>query len=468
MARYYKGGHLLTQVNILIANELDGDERAREIARCVIEEACKPYMDMLGSWISTGRVYDPYSEFMVENKYPFEVRRHAFEPSQEVPLTSLNSPIWEDCFCLRRRHIYLINDDTAEKVLTTGKYLNVIRACSVADSVNPENRILEIDGARGCIVLTEQICHAFDSSAALVLNLILTDYHFVDNLRFVKKYFLIEQGDFFVQFLDMAEKELLSAVTNVSKARIQSLLLMSIQSGSNNLEGNSKTAFLDELVCEFARDHLIDRLDAIHRSSGGIMGGLQQKTPSRNRTFPLGHSGELKGIETLTLDCTIEWPLSLILSRQAMELYKLLFRHIFFCKYVERRLFGTWLDHQILKEFEIRSLLGETYCLRQRMLHLMQNLVYYMMFEVIEPQWHKLMDGIANVRTVDDLVKVHSNFQATVSQECLLTNITLLRILAKLMTTCLSFTDHIRLFMRKTGIEEELASAATEYRLNRW
>ena len=99
-------------------------------------------------------------------------------------------------------------------MLTKGKYLNVIRTCSVADSINPENRILEIDGARGCIVLTEENCHAFDSSAALVLNLILTYYHFIENLRFVKKYFFYRAGRLF-RAISMTENGLLSAVTNV-------------------------------------------------------------------------------------------------------------------------------------------------------------------------------------------------------------------------------------------------------------
>jgi gamma-tubulin complex component 2 len=456
-ARYYKGGQLLTQINNMTSSELNGDSRAEDIAQRVVQVASRPFMDMLSSWISKGEVYDPFNEFMIENKFPFQFKRASTSSAnvtKTMTLSSLSSSVWEDCFCLRPQHIYLINDHTAEKVLTIGKYLNVLRECSKGGSKGSEGgqntALPHIDTLRGCITMTEKINDAFNFSASTVLNLMLTDYNFLDNLRFVKKYFLIEQGDFFVQFLDMAEKELLAPVTKISKSRIHTLLLMSIQHGNQSYEAN-RNMLLDELICEFSRDNLIDRLDAIHKTSGGIISGPQLRTPSHSFKSS-SHKTELKGIDTFSLDCRISWPLSLIFAQSSMQLYKLLFRHLFFCKYVERRLFATWLDHQMLKEFTLRALLGKTYMLRQKMVHFMQNLVYYMMFEVIEPHWHKLMENIANVKTVDNLAQIHNHFQASISQECLLTNIALLRILAKLMTTCLGFADHVRLFMKKTGM----------------
>lgn len=37
------------------------------------------------------------------------------------------------------------------------------------------------------------------------------------------------------------------------------------------------------------------------------------------------------------------------------------------------------------------------YALRQHMLHFLQNLMHYMMFEVIEPSWHILEQKLAEV-----------------------------------------------------------------------
>ena len=41
-------------------------------------------------------------------------------------------------------------------------------------------------------------------------------------------------------------------------------------------------------------------------------------------------------------DLQIEWPLSIVISQQAMTQYQLIFRHLFELKYVERQLVGVW------------------------------------------------------------------------------------------------------------------------------
>ena len=45
---------------------LSGDPHARALLRFLLEAACEPYLEMLSSWLGTGRVDDPHREFMVE------------------------------------------------------------------------------------------------------------------------------------------------------------------------------------------------------------------------------------------------------------------------------------------------------------------------------------------------------------------------------------------------------------------
>jgi hypothetical protein len=49
------------------------------------------------------------------------------------------------------------------------------------------------------------------------------------------------------------------------------------------------------------------------------------------------------------------------------------------------------------------------------MLHLLQNIIYYMMFKVIEPSWLEMEESIASPsarkeQTVDDILHEHSQF----------------------------------------------------------
>jgi gamma-tubulin complex component 2 len=133
-------------------------------------------------------------------------------------------------------------------------------------------------------------------------------------------------------------------------------------------------------------------------------------------------------------------------------------------------LVGTWLDHQVIKEYNsLRKDLGKTYFLRQRMLHFMQNFVHYMMFEVIEPNYlqmeTKLLGRIGKgddvdfdstdklrQRTVDEVLSEHNDFLQKTLNECLLSNRDLVRTLTKLMTTCLLFSDQMKLFIEQTQI----------------
>ena len=84
----------------------------------------------------------------------------------------------------------------------------------------------------------------------------------------------------------------------------------------------------------------------------------------------------LKGVEALTLDYNVQWPVSLVLSRRAITKYQLISRLLFFSKHVELRVSSCWIDHQSTRELNVRGALGKAFCLRHRMMHFMQNFVY--------------------------------------------------------------------------------------------
>ena len=82
----------------------------------------------------------------------------------------------------------------------------------------------------------------------------------------------------------------------------------------------------------------------------------------------------------------------------------------------------------------------------------MWNFVYYMMFEVIEPRWQEMEKRFGDAKTIDDVLGVHEDFQNAILKECLLTSQDLLKILAKLMSTCLLFSEQMRRFFEATNI----------------
>jgi hypothetical protein len=54
-----------------------------------------------------------------------------------------------------------------------------------------------------------------------------------------------------------------------------------------------------------------------------------------------------QGYHMFALDYSVKWPLSIVLSKRALTKYQLLFRHLFFCKHVERELCSAFITHQV-------------------------------------------------------------------------------------------------------------------------
>lgn len=217
--------------------------------------------------------------------------------------------------------------------------------------------------------------------------------------------------------------------------------------------------YTHDLICMFAPYNLIQHLHMIHSWADARSDASFDRSGSRSHiSQPQG----LKGVEAFTLDYKVSWPLSIILSRRAITKYQLIFRLLFFSKHVERRLFTSWMDHQATKEFDVRLQLGPSFCLRHRMLHFLQNFVYYIGLEVVGPNWHILQERIHAAADVDELQAAHENFLDTCLKECLLASQDLLRVLTKLMTTCLLFAEQMRRFAQSLHVDEVSVREAVE------
>lgn len=64
----------------------------------------------------------------------------------------------------------------------------------------------------------------------------LTIFIFINSLsyRSVKHYFLLDQGDFIVQFMDMAEEELQKDIDYIMPTRLESLLELALRTSVVN------------------------------------------------------------------------------------------------------------------------------------------------------------------------------------------------------------------------------------------
>ena len=91
------------------------------------------------------------------------------------------------------------------------------------------------------------------------------------------------------------------------------------------------------LSCDECR-YRYNLTDQLLRIVGGHDGAPRAPEPERT-----------PGLYAFTFDYKVGWPCSLVISKNAMIKYQLLFRHLFHCKHVERQLSASWLAQQATK-----------------------------------------------------------------------------------------------------------------------
>merc|ERR1711972_1160183 len=153
----------------------------------------------------------------------------------------------------------------------------------------------------------------------------------------------------------------------------------------------------------------------------------------------------MSGVRCFTLKYRTSWPLSIVFSRSLLLKYQVIFRHLLYCRYVERKLVDVWVEHQYTKELGLETNFHPSYSLRQRMLHFCRDYIYYATVEVLEPQSHRFLASINQANTIDDILRSHDEFLNTCLREVLLTEREKLYTgLSKVLNSCLTFPDSLR------------------------
>ncbi|KAI7852825.1 Spc98 family-domain-containing protein [Circinella umbellata] len=511
-----KGGPIL---NILTDRmiSLSGDPRCKKTYAYLLARASIPYFEILHSWIYRGKIIDPHNEFMVLEK--LSVRKENLKED-------FNDAYWEMRYTVREKLVPTFLEPLKSKILLAGKYLNVVRECGV-NIAKPEDMQAAMDAdlqqvdnstvggiggettwgrnttgpARGDVwsavngagfVKSLEIAYKYANHT--LLNLLVKEQQLIARLRSLKHYFFLDQSDFLTSFLDLAKEELKQPSREISLARLQSLMDLVLRNSSSVAaydpfkEDLKVTMSPLKLVDELLRIINVAGLDSLPRENtrwgggGGsnsmIMAGSAQLERSQSmvgsisgisgvgtNTANVGtHSRDtLSGYDALTLDYTVTFPLSLVISRKALTKYQLLFRHLLYLKHVEDMLCNAWMAQKDIlwksknSNPKVDQWKYRIFTLRHRMLMFVQQFAYYVTNEVLEPNWRRLESNLAKVSTVDQVLQYHSDFLDSCLKECMLTNAKLLRIYNKLMTSCTVFVAQTERFSQllNTLVEQQ-------------
>uniref|UniRef100_A0A8C2HED8 Gamma-tubulin complex component n=1 Tax=Cyprinus carpio TaxID=7962 RepID=A0A8C2HED8_CYPCA len=347
-----------------------GDSQAQELCLYLTKAASVPYFEILEKWI--------YREDIKKLCHFFEEHELQKEKIQE----DYNDKYWDQRYTIVQHRIPSFLQKMADKILNTGKYLNVVRECGRDVTCPDAKEVLYTLKERAYV---EQIEKAYYYASKVLLDFLMEEKELVSRLRSIKHYFLMDKGDFFVHFMDLTEEELKKPVDDIIPPRLEALLELALRMSTANTD-----PFKDDLKIDLMPHDVITQLLRVLAIDTKQEKAIINAEPTEV---------SLSGLEAFSFDYIVKWPLSLIINRKALTRYQMLFRHMFYCKHVERLLCNVWISNKASKQYSLHSAkwFAAAFALRQRMLNFVQNIQYYMMFEVNEPTWHIMENNLKSV-----------------------------------------------------------------------
>ncbi|CAH8634198.1 unnamed protein product [Schistosoma guineensis] len=279
-------------------------------------------------------------------------------------------------------------------------------------------------------VFLDKIDQAHLYASTLLLKLMLQQKDLKEHLKSVKRFFLLDQGDFIVHFMDAAAAELRKNSEIISQLRLNSLLELALRTSTANSD-----PFKDNLSVVIFQFDLISQILMVLRAGS-------EDEPD---VLPI-EDKNLSGLEAFCLDYRVGWPIDLVLNRQVMDRYQMLFRHLLYCKHVERLLCNSWILGKLARKCDnlMTTWFTTAFLLAQRMLIFIQHFQYYMSVEIIEPAWHNFFKRVDKVSNLDLLLDSHLHFLEVCMDDCLLASPDLLSLVGKLSVACVTFANFIQ------------------------
>lgn len=435
--RICKGGNVLRLLTERLAT-FSGDPTTKTLIQTLLRDASRPYMNMLNEWLHHGGIKDPHAEFLVkEQKW---IKREKLEEDY-------TDEYWEKRYTIRDNEVPPQLDSVRDKVLLAGKYLNVVRECGGVDISKAVKDVPKtLDDPR----FLDNVNAAYTFANASLLNLLLTKNSLTTRFRSLKHYFFLDRSDFFSYFLELSASELRKPARVVNEGKLQSLLdLVLRQPGSIA----AQDPFKEDVKVRMNKIGLTKWLMQVVSVSGIDQDNpeaafeKQQASAAQNAD----DDKDIVGFDSLELDYSVPFPLSLVISRKTVLRYQLIFRHLLSLRHLETLLVTSWQDQNKVTTWRHKSSdrrlemwKRRAFNLRSKMLVFVQQLLYFCTAEVIEPNWVGLMDRVNGAdadgsevtvngtkqvnRTVDELMQDHVDFLDTCLKECMLTQAKLLKV----------------------------------------
>jgi gamma-tubulin complex component 3 len=434
-----------------------GDAASSLIVRRMLTSVCHPLYAVLIRWIMHGELIDTYKEFFIGI-------------NQEV--SANGGSLWHDLYFIRSDMLpNFFSKDLAQKILVIGKSFNFLRACIHSgawekDSIEDGTAKLSLGGgsegsaaagpggdaggdalaaitgsagagdggeARKTLVLNdEEMRHVEATLRALrygdesrleeivgrvalltderLLKVMMDKAHLVTHLHALKNFMLLGQGDFVTCLMDSVSPELKKRASQLYRHNLTGILEGALRSCN----------------AQYEPAYVLDKIT------------VRLLEPSPGDT----------GWEIFSLDYTVDAPLTALIHDGALATYRTAFHMLWRLKRVEWSLSAAWKAQMSFGHIcrdalpGLRPVLHRCALHRSRMIHFVNNLSAYLMFEVVESAWSALEACIAGAGSLDQVILAHDKYLGEIQDRALLStqheilNIQIQQVLQAILRFC--------------------------------
>lgn len=428
---YCKGGVVLKILQERIAS-YQGDAPSQHFLENLFDVVSSDYVGMLNSWLIVGEIDDPFEEFLI--------KKNSIPATLHGIIQSEAEDYWDDLFVIRSDGLIgqFLNKDIQNKILLTGKYLNLFRKCTgwcdfdaLNESIQPISKLTSNDFQ----LKVEQLYYRANN---LIIKLFFEGYHYAEFTRSLHKTFLFRDASKADLFLERAFFEMKRNKNAVSVSRLRKMYETinyadecnaNILSG-NNLSSSSKwSSSLTQSIQEFTIDSTnfynlsneilnvktFDTEEALMHDSSNIRNFLNDAlvnervtSADSNRTtysYDPYHSDEYT-IASVNLDVKIPFPFNVVLKREVIFEYQLLFKLQMIVRYISKYLDNSWkeISFSAVWTFAGFDIKIKKWILRSRVLHnrmkdFINILQYYLSFDIAENYFNEFEETLRKIKT---------------------------------------------------------------------
>ncbi|KAK0087490.1 hypothetical protein PV325_000931 [Microctonus aethiopoides] len=359
-----------------------GDASVKKLVKRILESVCEPLYNMLIRWINDGELDDPFQEFFIE-----------------ACADVVGDRMWHEKYQVRNAMVpTFISKSQAKKILGTGKSINFLReVCKGSAPVHSHNGDLLCGDPNECNVeaffvmdpdgpLQTMMNAAYKETSTRVVEMLAKEYQLMDHLQGIKGYLLLGQGHFIQHLMHLMEFELAKPANSLYPHNLSSILETAIRATCTKIEDIDVQRRLD----------------------------VRLLAPSENET----------GWDVFILDYNVDGPIGTILE-PCRQTYQTVFFSLWRAKRMESILSTIW-KHQITsakmfrKMPEVLPLQNHIHLITSSMVHLVHQMQYYFLFEVIECSWEVFAKHLRQAASLDDIIVAHNNFVDSVRRGTLL------------------------------------------------